>query len=179
MKLLVDGYNLLHASGVFGRPIDPPTLETARRAMLDFLAARLTERERSRTTVVFDGKDAPPGLPAHGTHERMQILFSRRRVTADELIAELIAEDPAPRELVVVSSDHGVQRAARQRGIESFDSEVWCRMLRARSSQIAESLPDKPEPTQSPEEIQHWLEEFSSSTPHLKKQGRNQPQDKR
>lgn len=186
MKLLVDGYNLLHASGVFGRASDPPTLETARRALLDFLVQQLSERERLRTTVVFDGKDAPPGLPAQGTHEQMQIVFSRRRTTADELIAELIAAEPAPRELVVVSSDHGVQRAARQRGIESHDSELWCRWLRERANQDTKPTADKPEATQSPAEIQHWLQEFSPSgasgknaAPHLKRQAQIKPQDKR
>lgn len=186
MKLLVDGYNLLHASGVFGRASEEPTLETARRALLDFLAQQLTERERLRTTVVFDGKDAPRGLPAQGTHEKMQIVFSRRRTNADELIAEMIAAEPAPRELVVVSSDHGVQRVARQRGIESHDSELWCRMLRERASQESTPRTDKPEAPQSAAEIQHWLQEFSppgtpekKPAPHLRKQAKTKPQDER
>lgn len=186
MKLLVDGYNLLHASGVFGRATDPPTLETARRALLDFLAQQLSERERLRTTVVFDGKDAPPGLPAQGTHAQMQIVFSRRRTTADELIAEFIAAEPAPRELVVVSSDHAVQRAARQRGIERHDSELWCRSLRGRAAANPTAPEDKPEATPSAAEVQHWLREFAPAppagkkpAPHLKKPAKNQPQDER
>lgn len=176
MKLLVDGYNLLHASGVFGRASDPPTLETARRALLDFLAQHLNERERSRTTVVFDGKDAPPGLPAQGTHEKMQIVFSRRGTTADELIEDMVAAEPAPRELIVVSSDHGVQRAARQRGIQSHDSEQWCRTLRDRAASQPSPVAEKPEAAQSEADIQHWLQAFSppgnpgkQPAPHLKK----------
>ena len=164
MKLLVDGYNLLHASGVFGSPTDPPTLETARRALLDFLAQHLPERERTRTTIVFDGKDAPPGLPAETAHEKMRILFSRRKTTADELIAEMIEQEKAPRQLFVVSSDHGVQRAARPRGVSYEDSEVWVRSLRAKIA-IETNTPEKEEPTQSAAEIAQWLKEFSPGTP--------------
>jgi predicted RNA-binding protein with PIN domain len=109
----------------------------------------------------------------------MQIVFSRRRTTADELIADLIAAEPAPRELVVVSSDHGVQRAARQRGIESHDSELWCRQLRERATQKTTTPADKPETAQSAADIQHWLQEFSPPAPHLKKQAKTKPQDER
>jgi predicted RNA-binding protein with PIN domain len=185
MKLLVDGYNLLHASGVFGSASDPPTLETARRALLDFLAQQLTERERSRTTVVFDGKDAPPGLPAQATHEKMQVVFSRRRTTADELIAEMIAAETDPRQLLVISGDHGVQRAARQRGVAHRDSEAWCRELRERTATPVNSV-DKPEPNQSAADVQHWLQEFSppgtpgkKPAPHLKKSVQSKQQEER
>jgi predicted RNA-binding protein with PIN domain len=166
MKLLVDGYNLLHASGQFGSPSDPPTLETARRALLDFLTQQLTERERSRTAIVFDGKDAPPGLPAVSTYEKMHIEFSRRKTTADQLIAEMIVAEKDPRQLRVISSDHAVQRAARQRGVAFADSEAWLREIR--QSQVTTQQPtEKNEPVQSAAEVQHWLREFSPPPPHV------------
>ncbi len=168
MKLLVDGYNLLHASGVFGKPSDPPTLETARRALLDFLAQHLTERERARATVVFDGKDAPPGLPSHGKHEQIQVIFSRRKTTADELIAEMIAAENDPRQLLVVTSDHGVQRAARQRGVAVQDSELWVREVRQRATTVTTTA-EKPEQVQSAADVQHWLQEFSPPPPQVTK----------
>jgi predicted RNA-binding protein with PIN domain len=165
MKLLVDGYNLLHASGQFGSPSDPPTLETARRALLDFLTQQLAERERSRTTIVFDGKDAPPGLPAVSKYEKMHIEFSRRKTTADQLIAEMIVAEKDPRQLRVISSDHAVQRAARQRGVAFADSEVWLREIRQSTIQ-AQQPAEKSEPAQSAADVQHWLREFSPPPPH-------------
>lgn len=162
MKLLVDGYNLLHASGVFGHPTDAPTLETARRALLGCLAQYLSPRDRARTTIVFDGKDAPRGLPSVQAFESMQILFSRRQQSADDLIAELIAAEKQPRELLVVTSDHGVQRSARQRGIASQDSETWIRALR-QSQQTAAAEPVKPLEAESAAEREHWLREFTSA----------------
>lgn len=179
MKLLVDGYNLLHASGQFGSPSDPPTLETARRALLDFLAQQLSERERSRAVIAFDGKDAPPGLPAVSTYEKMHIEFSRRKTTADQLIAEKIAAEKDPRQLRVVSSDHAVQRAARQRGVAFVDSEAWLREVReAQVTTQTTQLAEKIEPAQSAADIQHWLREFSPPPPHVKKSTPKKPRGK-
>jgi len=127
MLLLVDGYNLLHVSGLFGPASGPPTLERSRLALLEFLAAQLPETLRKRTVVVFDAASAPPGLPSELDHAGMSIRFAHRRSTADELIGELIQQVSDPRHLTVVSSDHAVQRSARQRGAKYVDSEVWFR----------------------------------------------------
>ena len=124
MGLLIDGYNLLHASGVFPTG-GPPTLERARVALLDFLIESLPAKELPRTIVVFDAAHAPPGLPREIEHRGLAVRFARRGGSADELLEELIAAEPDPRHLLVVSSDHRVQRAARQRGARHVDSEAW------------------------------------------------------
>jgi predicted RNA-binding protein with PIN domain len=122
--LLIDGYNLLHASGVFPAA-GPPTLERAREALLDHLASLLDAKQIARTTIVFDAAYAPPGLPHELTHQRLAVRFSRRGRSADELLEDLIAAEPDPRHLLVISSDHRVQRAARQKGAKFADSETW------------------------------------------------------
>jgi predicted RNA-binding protein with PIN domain len=124
MNLIIDGYNLLHASGVFPAA-GPPTLERARRALLDHLVELLGPKQVARSTIVFDAVQAPPGLPRALMHNGLAVRFARRGGTADELIEELIAEETNPRNLLVVSSDHRVQRAARQRGAKFADSEAW------------------------------------------------------
>lgn len=130
MSLLIDGYNLLHASGIFASGEGPPTLERSRVALLDFLAERLEAKLQSRTTIVFDGAHAPPGLISEMKHGALSVQFSRRGASADELLEELIAAEPDPRHLLVVSSDHRIQRAARQRGASFVDSETWCAELK-------------------------------------------------
>lgn len=145
MLLLVDGYNLLHVSGLFGPPGAPPTLENSRLALLEFLAAHLSQSLRKRTTVVFDAAAAPPGLPSQWAHAEMMVRFAPRKSTADDLIAELIIEEADPRHLTVVSSDHAVQRSARQRGAKFVDSETWFRELRQRASaESPAALGEKP-----------------------------------
>ena len=143
MLLLVDGYNLLHVSGLFGPADGPPTLERSRLALLEFLAANLPEPLRKRTTVVFDAAAAPPGLPSQLDHAGMRIRFAPRKSTADDLIAELILQEADPRHLTVVSSDHAVQRSARQRGAKYIDSEAWFREVRRNSQQDSTATGEK------------------------------------
>ena len=139
MALLIDGYNLLHAAGIFPAS-GPPTLERARIALLDFLVERLPAKDVSRTTIVFDAAQAPPGLPHEIAHRGLAVRFARRGGSADDLLEELIAAEPDPRNLLVVSSDHRVQRAARQRGAQFTDSEVWkAELLRSDQARPVES----------------------------------------
>src|SRR5688500_15190902 len=112
-RLLIDGYNLLHASDVFVST-GPPTLERTRTAFLNFLASTLGEKQCARATVVFDATQAPAGLPHALSFAGMSVLFSRGGQDADALLEDLLQGDRAPREMLVVSSDHRVQRAARQ-----------------------------------------------------------------
>lgn len=132
MSLLIDGYNLLHASGIFPPDDAPPTLESARLALLKSLAENLPAKQLARTIVAFDAVNAPPGLPREIMDHGVAVRFARRGRTADELLEELIAAEPDPRNLLVVSSDHRVQRAARQCGAKYIDSEVWWREIRNR-----------------------------------------------
>ena len=62
MTLIIDGYNLLHASGILGRGIGPGSLERSHGALLNFLAESLDASQLERTIVVFDARQAPPGL---------------------------------------------------------------------------------------------------------------------
>jgi len=141
MLLLVDGYNLLHVSGLFGPVGAPPTLEQSRLALLEFLAARLPSSLRKRTAIVFDAAAAPPGLPSQMAHAEMQVRFAPRKSSADDLIADLISQEADPRHLTVVSSDHAVQRSARQRGAKFVDSEVWFRELKQSASDVSANSP--------------------------------------
>jgi predicted RNA-binding protein with PIN domain len=127
MPFLIDGYNLLHASGVFGN--GPGTLENARLALLNFLSIHLEPHDLKYTTIVFDAKDAPPGLPDTYDLQGMTIRFAKGYFDADALLEELIASHSAPRRLTVVSSDHRVQRAGRKRRASVVDSDVWCNQL--------------------------------------------------
>ncbi len=83
--------------------------------MLNFLAESLSAEEIPRTIVVFDAHDAPPGLPGTMDHRGLTVRFAVGYEDADSLIEELIRSDSTPRKLVVVSSDHRLQRAARRR----------------------------------------------------------------
>ncbi len=159
MRLLIDGYNLLHATDLFGVGELAGTLRGSREALVGFLATRLTEKERSATVVVFDAAEAPPGLPDRIEHAGMDLRFARDYPDADTMIEALLEGVHGAKHLTVVSGDRRVQRAARASGAKWVDSEPWFTGLARRSSEAGPRPTDKPaEAIGSPDQ---WVEAFS------------------
>jgi predicted RNA-binding protein with PIN domain len=163
MPLLIDGYNLLHASGIHGRGRGAGALERSREALLNVLATSLPSEEVTRTTIVFDARDPPWGVSRQTEHQGLTVIFASREVDADSLIEELIKEHSAPRKLTVVSSDHRLQRAAKRRRATAIDSDRWfAQLLRERHERSLPQQSDviKPEGPFSPGEVDFWLKQF-------------------
>jgi predicted RNA-binding protein with PIN domain len=173
MTLVIDGYNLLHASGILGRGIGPGGLERSRLALLNFLAESLEEAQRSTTTVVFDAREAPPGLPRVIEHRGMTVRFAERGEDADHVIEQLIRADSAPRRLVVVSSDHRLHRAARRRRAKAVDSDVWYADVLRKRIEGARRTRRSAKPTEPPSagEVRFWLRQFGLETPEAESLG--------
>lgn len=167
MPLLIDGYNLIYAAGIVGRGMGPGGLQRSRLALLNFLAESLDTAELPRTTVVFDAHDAPWGVPRQVDHRGITVRFAAQHREADDLIVELIGADSAPRRLVVVSSDHAIQRAARRRRAKAIDSDVWyAELLRIRRER-QDALPDTPVRPATPlleEDVNYWLRQFGGES---------------
>jgi predicted RNA-binding protein with PIN domain len=167
MGILIDGYNLLHASGILGRGVGPGGLERSRRALLNFLLGALTPEEIATTAVVFDAPEHGSSGPRQGEHEGITVYFSSGYEDADSLIEEMIQRDNSPRGLVVVSSDHRIQRAARRRRCTAVDSEVWhAELVRQRREQQTGNAAQEAKPMPPGEgEVAFWLEQFSEDPP--------------
>jgi predicted RNA-binding protein with PIN domain len=165
VQLLIDGYNLLHASGVFGESTGADGFHQSRMALLDALADSLSEKERKRTLIVFDAAGAPPGLPQSLTHRAIRVRFARGHADADELIELLIEAHKQPKQLLVVSTDRRIQRAARLKGASRSESEAWFRELRSRpnANSTGEATSAKPQEAPSEDEVAFWLKEFGAS----------------
>lgn len=164
--LIIDGYNLMHAAGFARRKYGPGGLERSRNRLLARLAELLTGAERQRTTVVFDAKEAPAGRSDADVRSGLCILFARDTDEADDLIERLIAQHSAPKQLLVVSSDHRLHRAARRRKASACDSDRFLdrlekRVARADEPSATAENADETETELSADEMQHWLNEFS------------------
>jgi predicted RNA-binding protein with PIN domain len=159
MTLIIDGYNLLHASGVFGATRGPKGFEQSRLALLDMLVDLLGP-DAANTIVVFDAARAPDGLPGRLVHGGIRVWFAREYPDADSLIEELVEADTAPGHLVVVSSDRRLQAAARRRRAKAVDCEAW--LADARSSRRSRDRPptDAKPPEPGPEGADYWKEYF-------------------
>ena len=159
MTLIVDGYNLLHASGVFGPSRGPRGFEESRTALLDMLVDVLGDKAAD-TIVVFDAARAPDGLPARLSHRGIQVWFAREYPDADSLIEELLEEHHSPAHLVVVSSDRRLQAAARRRRAKAVPCDEW--LAEAREARLARGRPaaDAKPPEPGPEGAAYWREYF-------------------
>ncbi len=178
MSLLIDGYNLLHATDIFGDEGSAPSFQRSREALLAFLAKALHEVERLQTTIVFDAAGAPPGLPHTDSVAGLQVRYARDYPDADALLEELIEEHPAPRGLLVVSSDHRVQRAARRRGAKYCDSDRWYAELCRRPLRSGpQRAGDGEKPAQSAAEIAYWMRQFEPAEPFPPSAPPEQPAD--
>ena len=162
MRLLIDGYNLLNATGIAARGYHIGSLERSRLGLLQFLIESLDPLELSKTIVVFDASHSPPGLPRVMDYHGLTVRFAVKYESADALLEELIQADSTPRRLTVVSSDHRIQRAARQRKARAVNSEVWYSEIVRRSAERARPRPPPVRP-QTPlvgNEVARWLERF-------------------
>lgn len=162
MSLIIDGYNLLYAAGIGGQWETENSFQQDRLALLESLRSVIDPRELSKTTVVFDSQVALPHLPKVFHHREIEVRFSYGYPDADALIEQMIQEHTAPKRLMVVSSDHKVQRAARRRKASTMDSDAWYRwMIRRRNErQAAATTEPRPMPAVSEGELDQWLKFF-------------------
>lgn len=157
MTLIIDGYNLLHASGVFGPERGPRGFEQSRIALLDLLLDLLGD-EAAKTIVVFDAANAPDGLPGRCTHGPLRVWYAREYPDADSLIEEIVEGDTAPHDLVVVSSDRRLQVAARRRRATAVGSAEWLAEQRGRRQSGPPADAKPPEP--GPDDVERWKRYF-------------------
>lgn len=160
MRLLVDGYNLLHATDLFGAGALAGTLRGSREALVEFLALRLTPAERRAAVVVFDATDAPAGLPDRYDYEGIDLRFARGYRDADEMIEAILEGVHRAKHLTVVSGDRRVQRAARSAGARWVDSADWFAEL-CRRTVIGDGEPDAPRRAATIGPSADWVAEFS------------------
>jgi predicted RNA-binding protein with PIN domain len=158
MTLIIDGYNLLHASGVFGPDRGPRGFEQSRIALLDLLLDLLGD-EAAKTIIVFDAAKAPDGLPGRCTHGPLRVWYAREYPDADSLIEEIVEDDTAPRDLMVVSSDRRLQAAARRRRAMAVGSAEWLAERRERRRSNRRRSDAKP-PEPGPEDVDWWKRYF-------------------
>ncbi|MFN9988233.1 MAG: NYN domain-containing protein [Pirellula sp.] len=184
-RLLIDGYNLLYGIGLI-QPGDRTKrgLEKARDKLIDSVAKQLPSAVRRATWIIFDSADAPKNLPDSFVKNEIHIFFSREWLSADEMLQAWISEHSSPKTLVVISSDHAVQRRATARSATPFDSEHWLEAIehllvtlppkahggdrRESDGQFgaSEDTLEAPERTQNvdPKERDAWLKAFGFKT---------------
>ncbi|MEQ1904383.1 MAG: NYN domain-containing protein [Pirellulaceae bacterium] len=168
--IIVDGYNLLLQTTDSRRLAGPGNLARARISLVGMLAGRLPLEQQKRTTIVFDSGGGQPANdgPRPLKHE-MTILFASDYENADAMIIDLLRKTSSPRQTILVSSDHEIQKVAKQRRCQIMDSLDWLDSIEIRNESdsqetMAQTRFDPVESTRNrildEDERNYWLEEF-------------------
>lgn len=177
--LLIDGYNLMHAAGMGRLNYGPGDLQRCRERLLRFLLSRLTPAEVARATIVFDARDPPPGAQSRQVFSGLKVAFANPGGDADAFIQELIEEHSAPKRVLLVSSDHQLQRVARRRRAEFVDSETFFELQERRRPRVGRASGVEPDPKfegLTSHEAQTWQTLFGEVPIRQLTEAENKPQ---
>ncbi len=112
--VLVDGYNLIRNDSTLAA-IEARSLEAGRRALISRLLTSFSA-QANEITVVFDGSAAPGDAPAQERYGQIRVVYSRQNETADAVILRMIDATPASRQILLLSDDGELRRAAQAHG---------------------------------------------------------------
>ncbi|MGA3172965.1 MAG: NYN domain-containing protein [Syntrophorhabdales bacterium] len=113
LHLLIDGYNVIRRCG--GAVLfDPSDLERSRRNLIDWVS-RYKREKQIRITVVFDGGGGPSLARKRESHRGIEVIYSKKDETADQVIMEAIRVHAAG--LVVATSDRVIIDEAKKHAI--------------------------------------------------------------
>jgi hypothetical protein len=96
--------------------------------LLGLLAQVFPNEQRGDVHVVFDSALRTLDRPDHLIQNGMHVYFASGHRDADEMIIDMIQRHSAPKSLLIVSSDHQIQTAAKRRKARFSDADRWYEM---------------------------------------------------
>ena len=132
LYLVIDGYNLMHAAGLGRSEYGPGELERNRQRLLSRVASTLDEQIAADALVVFDAHLAVPRAADEDQPQPrtpLAVRFSRDGRDADAEIEMILDTHSSPRQILIVSSDHRLHKAAARRKAQCMDSEDFLRQF--------------------------------------------------
>ena len=118
LRILIDGYSLLHAWPDLASG-EPRHSAEAREELIGVLT-QYGDAVGTPVTVFFDGGGAPKGTPKPDSNPDMEVLFSPRGKTADDLIERVAFRMVKLGDVLVVTNDH-----AERDLVMSFGAQAW------------------------------------------------------
>jgi len=156
MPYVIDGYNLLRSVQKLEEFAALTDVQLCR-VVSDYLSC-----VRDHGHIVFDGV-GPPDKSPFGGIPLLEVYFSGPSLEADDIIEDKIADNSAPKSLVVVSSDRRLRTSAARRKAKAVPAETFWQILLNQLEKQA-SRP-APEPTEkrhglTERETDVWLDIF-------------------
>ena len=150
--LIIDGYNLMHAAGIARPTYGRGDLQRCRQRLVRWLLEHLDESQRADTTVVFDAYSAPSDAEPFENVHGLKVAYAPPGTDADSEIERLLLQHSAPKQIILVSSDHRLHKAARRRRARPIDSEDFIAEMEEipESTTLKKPAPKRPnQPTSS------------------------------
>jgi predicted RNA-binding protein with PIN domain len=173
VQWLIDGHNLI--GQMPNLRLDDPNDEEK---LMEYLR-RYCARTRHRLTVIFD---AGPGYRPAETKKQgaVTVQFARQGQTADQIIKQRLDRVKNPQEVIVVTSDRAVQRAAQQARVRTLTSPEFAQRLLSTLSTPAEAdLGSQAEVKLSADEVDEWLKLFNKDDEPSRKRNSSKRKTKR
>jgi predicted RNA-binding protein with PIN domain len=156
-KIVIDGYNVIYADDKL-RKTAAADIERSRSRLISLLGAYLANKSLW-VTVVFDGRggmtDTEAVIPG-----KLEVVYSARHQTADELIVAMIRSSPNPRAHIVVTSDRAhIRPAVAEIGCAVIESKDFLDRLHGKKREPSKSGDDEKSGGGS-DDVGYWLDRF-------------------
>ena len=135
--LLVDGYSIIYAWPPL-RAALRRSLEQARNQLTTVLT-RLQDATGVRVAVVFDSRHGAR-LSAGETPAGVEVIFTRKGMTADACIERLVARATAPERFLVATDDHAEATTVRSFGGRVITAEELQDWLESETGSLRQTL---------------------------------------
>lgn len=141
VRILVDGYSLLHA----WRGLAPgrPRHSAAAREELVRVLTHYRDACGTPVTIVFDAGKAPPGTPKLLSSPEVEVLYSGRGQTADQIIERAAGRLRAYGDVLVVTNDQAERDTVTSFGAAAWSCENFIRAVEAELMRFQHDLKDR------------------------------------
>ena len=126
-RILVDGFSLLHAWRDLA-PDEPRHSATARDELIKILT-QYRDATGTPLSIIFDGSGAPPGTPDPVSPHGVEILYSKKGKTADDLIERTAYRLKPYGEALVVTNDYAERDTVMAMGGLAHSCEEFIRIV--------------------------------------------------
>jgi len=138
LRILIDGYSLLHAWPDLA-PGEPRHSAEARDELIGVLT-QYGDAVGTPVSVIFDGGGAPKGTPKPVSSPEMEVLYSPRGKTADDVIERVAFRMVKLGEVLVVTNDHAERDLVMSFGAQAWSCEQFILDANAALTQLTEAV---------------------------------------
>jgi len=156
---IIDAFNLGFKIPIIAQWISKGEIDRAIQLIINHINANLSTKAK-KIIMVFDGKHGNPNQT--WSHKKIQIKFSKKPQTADDIIRNFIRNQNNACDWIVVSSDNEIRNTARAMGAKIISSDDLASINREEKNH---KKPMEQNEKYNPQtvDVDYWLKQFGES----------------